>query len=1384
MPTTIGEFGQFFRNRRTALGLSLSEFCRQNGFDKGNVSRLERGLKKPPASPELLQTYADALQLERDSEDWKAFMGHAAIARGKLPTAVSDERAADVEEMFRKLGRRLHDSWVKAWNLEQWSSTRESQGILPTLVRQLVHASSEQPTRIEIPGDVQRHGWDGIVKARKASLFVPEGVSAWEISVENNPKRKAEEVFKDRKKGPLGLPPSEVTFVFVTSRKWDEKQKWRDEKRQLDKWKSVEVYDSVDLEAWLEAAPGVDAWIAERLGLRPAGVISIGDYWELLSRLPTPRLKPDVFLASREKTAGELRAFLLGTPGVMPFECRSPVEALDFAAAYLTVTASDHAEIAMDEEERIRVQSRTVVVKDRAQWDGLSQTTGPLNLFPIPSLSLTDEELNAAVSRGHRVLIAATQFSNHRLQPTALPRPSRYDLDEALRKSGFGREVADKAARAAGGSLSVLKRHLSTIPSTQLPSWCSDAELADFMPMLLIGAWDDANEVDRAELSCLSGRPYGELQNVANRLTLVEDAPLTRIESRWRLVSPEDSWLLIGERVTDHLLDSFEAIAIRVLGQQNESFKLSADERLAASIRGTLRPNASALLRRGISETTAILGSEFGPTAKRSGTRERAARIVRATLQNATWLRWATLGDLLPLLAEAAPDEFLAAVSTDVQKKRSELAKVLSDDGEDHPLMSRCKHAGLLWALECLAWSPDLLSRVCTSLAKLDEVDSGGSWGNRPAASLREILLTWYPQTAAGVEKRIAVLKSLADRTPEVAWKLLFAMLPQGHSHADLTHRPIWRDWVSAWQEGTSGTDYWKQVNAAADLIVRLVDNDPTRWSYVLDELQSVPESHRSELIDRLRNFPVDEIAADERRRLAEHLRKTIQKHRDFADANWSLPSDSVEALNQALPRLLPQGLQDRHAWLFVPWPKIEGFRGKRNEMELEMNRLRADALSEIVDQDGLDGVLKLADVVESPGHVGAALARSDCVSVDQIVPVLLRSSNVSYRSLAANYSKVRIFSDGWDWVRTLSLDKWNAEDAAIFLSQAFIDPEAWNYAESLGEDVFKEYWKTVPAHGFDLDQQQLEVACRRLMEAGRSNSAIDMLSGVTFGEIAVSPSIVMDALDASLERRQSHPDAEPHDETLHTIQRLFGWLQEAVPFNNDEPTRRLAELERDYLSLLDGFSASPKTLVRFLSEDPEFFAKVIRIIFRSKKEQESDSESTEEQRRAASHWYRLLMNWSRDRDSIPGTQSDGSVNEEQLLKWIESARSLCRDSGHLEVADSKIGEMLATWPQPENENVMWPCEEICDAIEEANSDDLDHGFQIGIRNSRGVTTRSPLDGGDLERKEAAKYRRWAEHYDIDWPRTAASLRSVADSYDLDAQREDARAAERAQDRH
>src|SRR5262245_3661456 len=88
MIPTAKQFGNFFRQHREVLGLSLREFCRRNGFEPGNVSRLERGLLAPPQAPEILESYAKALKLESESRDWNTSFDLAATETGRLPKEI------------------------------------------------------------------------------------------------------------------------------------------------------------------------------------------------------------------------------------------------------------------------------------------------------------------------------------------------------------------------------------------------------------------------------------------------------------------------------------------------------------------------------------------------------------------------------------------------------------------------------------------------------------------------------------------------------------------------------------------------------------------------------------------------------------------------------------------------------------------------------------------------------------------------------------------------------------------------------------------------------------------------------------------------------------------------------------------------------------------------------------------------------------------------------------------------------------------------------------------------------------------------------------------------------------------------------------------------
>lgn len=98
-------FGDFFSAKRKALRKTLREICRENGFDPGNISKLERGLLPPPQSKEKRLQYASALGIKKGSDDWLEFCDLAAISAGKIPTdIVSDkELLAAVPILFRSI---------------------------------------------------------------------------------------------------------------------------------------------------------------------------------------------------------------------------------------------------------------------------------------------------------------------------------------------------------------------------------------------------------------------------------------------------------------------------------------------------------------------------------------------------------------------------------------------------------------------------------------------------------------------------------------------------------------------------------------------------------------------------------------------------------------------------------------------------------------------------------------------------------------------------------------------------------------------------------------------------------------------------------------------------------------------------------------------------------------------------------------------------------------------------------------------------------------------------------------------------------------------------------------------------------------------------------
>ncbi|MCV5579823.1 hypothetical protein OFO05_30955, partial [Escherichia coli] len=91
--------------------------------------------------------------------------------------------------------------------------------------------------------------------------------------------------------------------------------------------------------------------------------------------------------------------------------------------------------------------------------------------------------------------------------------------------------------------------------------------------------------------------------------------------------------------------------------------------------------------------------------------------------------------------------------------------------------------------LEELAWDEQYLVRVCVVLAELASHDPGGKWANRPSNSLTTILLPWFPQTLASIEKRKVAVNVILQEWPDIAWNLLVQLLPGHHQTSSGSHK-------------------------------------------------------------------------------------------------------------------------------------------------------------------------------------------------------------------------------------------------------------------------------------------------------------------------------------------------------------------------------------------------------------------------------------------------------------------------------------------------------------------------------------------------------------------------------------------------------------------
>ena len=842
------------------------------------------------------------------------------------------------------------------------------------------------------------------------------------------------------------------------------------------------------------------------------------------------------------------------------------------------------------------------------------------------------------------------------------------------------------------------------------------------------------------------------------RAALQEPAtPLQHKNGRWNVRDRKTVWFAAGSLIFDDHVERLRTAAVEVLTERDPAFDLDTEERFAARVRGKEMKH-SAAMRDGLAESLALLGCfpqalPHVTAGKAEGT---ALLAVRDILGDAPWDTWASLNGQLPMLAEAAPEEFMSSVEKALDKKPSPFVDVFAQEAGG--ALGRQYMSGLLWALETLAWSEDHLARVVVILGGLAAIDPGGQWSNRPLNSLTEILLPWLPQTCANQEKRIASVKALLKNHPEVGWKLLLQLLPEAHQTSSETRKPMWRPYIpDNWERGVTNGEYWAQTEAYAELALEMAANIFPRQLALVNRIAEFPIAAGQKLFGQLLAGK-DKFTEEQREQLWSSLLETTTRHKRYAKAEWAMAADRVAEIDKVAddlkptsPALLSKRLFSRNSNLYDDTTDIES-------QEKKIADLRTKAVEDICAAVGLPDLLKFALEVDSTSELGWAIGRSNVSAESEWLPKLLADDNSPTTSMVRGFVWGRFFNHGeWKWVDALKIEAWTDLQRAQLFSMLPFGEETWTRAIAGLPDKGRLFWQRTDANPYRA-KTNLTIAIGYLLDNERPVDAIRALSYQIQQQEPIDERLAIRALHDLLDHQEQLARSNDGHEVLRVIKAL-----------QDSPTvdpNDLFPIEWSYLPLLDDIrGSSPKLLSQKLATDPAFFCEVIRKIYLTKHEETKTSEEpSEQEKKKAEVAFKLLRNWRRP----PGKNDDGTLDAAALKSWLATVRSLCGKTGHVEIAENHLGQVLRY--APPDPSGLWIHKGAAEVLNEANADEIRAGYHCEWFNSRGAHFGT---GGKEELKLAESFKVKATEVETEgFIRLGATLRDLAKGYEREAARD------------
>ena len=220
-----------------------------------------------------------------------------------------------------------------------------------------------------------------------------------------------------------------------------------------------------------------------------------------------------------------------------------------------------------------------------------------------------------------------------------------------------------------------------------------------------------------------------------------------------------------------------------------------------------------------------------------------------------------------------------------------------------------------------------------------------------------------------------------------------------------------------------------------------------------------------------------------------------------------------------------------------------------------------------------------------------------------------------------------------------------------------------------LGENSEGLYWKNVRVNPYESDGN-LNEATEKLLMYGREGAAV-ICAVHKANKAEINEALAVRSLMSVLNSESGMQELISYSYATYSVVELIKRLQKSKTIDQDV----LLKIEFKFFPWLKRFSRekSPTAIEKKLASDPQFFADMIALAFRSEYDKSDNTKEIDENKRyLAQNTYDILYKWK----LCPGVKEDGKFDENAFKEWIKEAKRITEETGHIRVASGKLDTM------------------------------------------------------------------------------------------------------------